>query len=104
MRDQIYDVEYFINKFEAIPDHEIGAVRLSAHCALWHCGLKNGEYVHTDESKALTILFGGDINDKSKGFPAVYTINDGGFAINERLGDTPKQRILNKLYQIRDGK
>lgn len=100
-----YTVEYFINKFEAIPTQEIGSVSLINHCALWHCGLQQNEYKHTDESRALVRIFGGDCESpKDAGeMGAIYRINDG-IGDNKLLGNTPKERILNKLYQIRDGK
>lgn len=97
-----FDVDYFIKKFNAIPESDIG-VGLSERCALWHCGVRlienvKGGYSGTEESAALIKLFGGF---RRTDFHAVYSINDIGPIGQQTL--TPKQRILNKLYQIKDG-
>lgn len=93
-----YTVDYFIEKFEAIPednwitgkyyDPEIGC------CALGWCGEKNFE--ETVESNSLTNLL--------KGW--VAEINDGtlhGQHIKYRKFTTPKQRILAALNDIKKG-
>lgn len=102
-----YDVNYFINKFEAIPEDDWGAGDLQKHCALYHCGLVDNVYKHNDETIALAKLFGAKEPMYGQyGTPLymdhIYLVNDG---IDEykSLGNTPKERILNKLYQIRDG-
>lgn len=102
-----YDVNYFIMKFQAIPEGDWGRANLEDHCVLYHCGLTNYQYVHTPESIALAKLFGAkepmyDKGGYSINMEYVWEINDG---IGEYylLGKTPKERILNKLYQIRDG-
>lgn len=91
-----YTKEYFIKKFEAIPDKEIGMGELLQHCALWHCGvrLENGGYTSTEESTALIKLFGGNHPEE---FNRVYGIND---SKDYSLGKTPKERILNKLKSL----
>lgn len=89
-----FDKEYFIKKFEAIPDEEIGMGELDSHCALWHCGVRieddddDGEYIVTPEAKALCELFA---KDKEPSCSAVWSVNDN---IN---GGSPKERILNYL-------
>ena len=96
----IYDKDYFINKFEAIAEDEIGIVDLEKnHCALWHCGVrisKNDDSVYepTEESTALIKLFGGK---NEYDFTAVIHIND---SPNIIYGKTPKERILNQLKNL----
>lgn len=100
-----YDKEYFIKKFEAIPDNEIGQGSLMNHCALHHVGVgivdgkQTGEYYSfmnvpyiTEESFALITLFGGE---KPTDFNAIYAVND-----DPHWGKTPKERILNKLKSL----
>ena len=99
-----YDVNYFINKFETIPDYEWCEGQCTKvlnnniqHCALGHCGVtKNMEGNDlTDESKALIKLFGGNPNKPcyEGGADAVISVNDG--------GPGSKQRILNKLKSLK---
>jgi len=81
-----YTKEYFVKKFEAIPEEEIGRGDLDKHCALYHCGVTSSpNYNHTEESKALAILLGGD-----EDFMNVWEINDD-------RDDIPKNNILNAL-------
>jgi len=94
----MYNVDYFINKFEAIPENEWHTGHYSnydntAHCALGHCG----EGIHkTKESKHLSILIRTNLDDRHF---AVPNINDGE---NEKYQQpTPKQRILAALYDIK---
>jgi hypothetical protein len=93
-----YDKEYFIKKFEAIPDNEIGALSIENHCALHHCGVEYncGGYKKTDEALALLNLFGNDDTDEPD-WSRVYDINDGNIGC---YGGTPKERILNKLKSL----
>lgn len=93
----LYSKEWFIRKFEAIPDDEIRRGSLNKHCALWHCGVRLGEedYVPTEEAIALIRLFGGE-HDKQ--YSVVFNVNDNSF--NGYEGATPKQRILNKLKSL----
>lgn len=85
-----YTVDYFIEKFEAIPeekwfqnDYEDGSGRF---CALGHCGQK---YLKpTDESIALSRLV-----------DYVSMINDGYVDCYQQAN--PKQRILAALYNIK---
>lgn len=102
----IYDVDYFIKKFEAIPSDDIGCTELNNHCALWHCGVRSYanevDYRETEESKALVKLFKTNTLDKdllNNKFKIVWKVNDSCYLVE---GDTPKERILNYLYQIRD--
>lgn len=110
----IFTTDYFIEKFSAIPDHLWGVGSLGIHeghefakkCVLGHCGMgvKDCSYAPTPEADALVKLFGGYSIDETlgeiKNYWCVYAINDGA---SEFLcyGDTPKDRILNKLYEIK---
>ncbi len=90
-----FTLDYFIDKFEAIPEDQIGMGQLSQHCGLWHAGTRyeneasNQGYKYTDEAKCLMALFG----DTS----FVHHIND-----NQRLGGTPKSRILDALKALKE--
>lgn len=86
-----YDIDYFIEKFEAIPEEKWGIGKFSDQdgrcCALGHCG--EGMFHSTEESNALSSLLI---------FPA--GINDGD-AMWNHLGPTPKLRILNFLKSLK---
>lgn len=87
-----YDIQYFIDKFEAIPEDKWamgGLGHNGIHCVLGHCGVTpNGDdYDGTDESKALCLIFGGAEDD----YPGVYRINDSGVG-------SPKVNMLEALY------
>ena len=98
-----YNKEYFIKKFEAIPDTEIGESSLRNKCALYHCGVRSIDFywVPTEESNALLRLFGANFigNPKTTDWEKVFNVNDG-WRANEILGKTPKERILNKLKSL----
>lgn len=106
-----YDVDYFIKKFEAIPEEKWYQGTYfnedkTAFCALGHCGQK--DYKHTKQSIALINIF-----KKADKALNVYNVNDGNYNwysdvyiegfrdFNIYLGDTPKERILNALYNIK---
>lgn len=97
-----YNIEYFIEKFSAIPEDRwaMGTV-LSENrsCALGHCGVRVAEsgtaYTSTEEADALVKIFGGA--DKLN-FGIVWRVNDN--CVDIRWGDTPKERILNKLLSL----
>lgn len=87
-----YDIDYFIRKFEAIPEEKWCTNQFhngNQSCALGHCGLNNGGD-WTDEASVLwyTILPDG-----------VTKINDGDHS--EYAQDTPKQRILAALQDAK---
>ena len=93
--DTIYTVDYFIEKFSAIPlerwvTHDIG--RDGNHCAFGHCGLifdkDSKTWQATEESRQLQLLFGDD---------KVTIINDKAI----KYGNNPKDRILNKLKSLK---
>lgn len=93
----LYSKEWFIRKFEAIPDKKIGKGSLSNNCGLYHCGVRFGEmdYTITEEAAHLIRLFGGETDTD---YPVVYDVNDN---LNKKYeGATPKQRLLNKLKSL----
>lgn len=110
--ETIYDVDYFLRKFHSIPEegviaHDQG--RNGRHCAIGWCKNAHGAYGNSDvygskEAAALTKLFisaGIVCNDPyytERGW-SVAEVNNGD---NERYQqDTPKQRILAALYDIK---
>lgn len=100
-----YDIDYFINKFESIPEENWidGALEGidNKKCAFGHCGVISTDslYKHTEESTALISLFGGEPGNNR----CVYSINDGhNLTSAERFATTPKQRILNKLKSLKE--
>lgn len=104
MNTDNYTIDYFIEKFEAIPlkNWVTGSEGFECidgkACALGFCGITKREdgsnYVPTKESSALIRLFGG-IDDLD--WKAVYRVNDGFF----ELKGTPKERVLNKLKLLK---
>ncbi len=87
-----YDVDYFIKKFEAIPDERwtVGQYHLKgACCALGHCGALDGS--PSEEADALDSLLHG----------CTVTINDN---IDGKLMErTPAARILAALRRVKEG-
>lgn len=86
---QQYNVDYFIKKFEEIPEEKWIAGSFSGmngtHCALGHC-YNNGEgYTQSPEGSALIRILN---------YPA--QINDG--LRSEYQQNNPKNRILAALY------
>ncbi len=94
-----FNLQYFILKFQQIPNKMWGTGNLDSKCVLYHCGMR--EYNKpTEESKALTkLMFGEEWMDYK-----VWSIND---TSGKKMGypqNTPKERILAFLYELRDGK
>jgi hypothetical protein len=96
----MFDKQYFIEKFGKLTDDEVGIGSLNNHCALWHCGARQGlkGYVHTKESLALC-----DRVARSSGSRAydVFRINDDALQTH-CVGATPRLRILNALAKLPD--
>lgn len=102
-----YNVDYFIQKFEAIPDEDWGVgvlERGGKKCVLAICGVVHGEdgWQPTPEARALGGLFG------FENWKSIYEINDGHhgpatkmWASNET---TPKARILAALQAVKEGR
>jgi hypothetical protein len=95
-----YDADYFIKKFEAIPEEKwaVGTYEEGGCCcALGHCGFRfkregYSETVTTDEGAALALLF------KSH-HRAAPVVNDG--YDHRYQQSTPKARILAALVDIK---
>jgi len=93
-KEIVYDVDYFINKFESISEIfwiSGDYISNSGSCALGHCGKKEFN-PHTLESKGLIKLF----NENNF---IVTHINDG--RNSKYIQSTPKQRILAALNDIK---
>lgn len=115
----MYNVDYFIQKFEAIPENKwcvgslIKAVNgVVANCANYFCGVREGntgKYVMTDESAALArilrqhYLFNPTYRNILTDFSVIYYINDGisDFYTWNNEG-TPKYRILRALKEVKE--
>jgi hypothetical protein len=107
----MYDVDYFIKKFQAIPEDLwiAGGLFTYMHrpesCALGHCGLKEVGYYPTvldevpEEVQALIKLCGGKLSviysgcDMGPEYDRVWKINDN--------GGTPKQNMINFLKNVK---
>lgn len=106
----IYDVNFFIAKFSAIPEHSWmnGSWKDGDRCcAGGHCGMRNNNLgVETPEYKSLEDLLSQNLSlthrwqTNAIGFAFVPLINDGDS--NEYQQETPKQRILAALYDIKN--
>ncbi len=98
-----YDIDYFINKFTAIPDDKWTTRRYETIndkcCALGHCGERTTK--HTIEATTLNDIIANShiIPPQSKSTTIVY-INDGDH--NDYKQDTPKARILAALNDIKN--
>lgn len=92
-----YDIDYFINKFEAIPEEKWTTGKFQTQdgkcCALGFCG-NDWELPNTEESKALV---------KIDPMISISNINDGVCGYKQMYGETPKARILNFLKQKKAG-
>jgi hypothetical protein len=105
-----FTVDYFIQKFEAIPDEKWcqGWVEkpTGERCALGHCGVKSERsfWTHSEEALALGKILRPFVlpnhSDEECGrddyYTAVYLVND-----RQRFGCTPKARILGALRDIK---
>lgn len=101
----MYDVNYFIKKFEAIPEKFWVAGTQhggnGTHCALGHCATGEGIYDGQDTPEGLALNQILSILPKAKPYNTLAgPINNGW---HERYQQsTPKQRILAALYDIRE--
>lgn len=90
----MYDVNYFIEKFEAIPEEYwcIGSFGNGGiHCAFGHCGMRSYTDILSDVAEADALnKISNDIVDVNDGYSQKYK------------GQYPKERILSLLYDIRD--
>lgn len=90
-----YTVDYFIKKFRAIPEekwitHDFNGPH-DSHCSLGFCGF--GHDKETPEGNELLNLFDNQYLD-------LVDLNDGNLG-NVIFGDTPKERILTALENIK---
>jgi hypothetical protein len=94
-----YTIDYFIKKFEAIPEEDMGAGSIYNHCALWHCGVRSGnlDYTATPEAIALGNILKIMYPDNISPLDIVFCINDN--VLDN--GDTPKECILNALHKVK---
>lgn len=92
-----FDIDYFIQKFEALKDSEVGRAKVSNHCALWHCGVRrNNMSDQTEEAEALSGILNKVLRICSKHWSApVWQINDG------KPRSEPRINILSALYKIK---
>lgn len=106
----MYTVDYFINKFQIIPENKwvVGDWGFNgSHCANGHCGVASNICTHgTVQSRALAKLFQlirlttiGGHSFYAYHWSRVAVVNDG--QTNEYQQPTPKQRILAALYDIK---
>lgn len=95
METPVYDVNYFIAKFSAIPEDKWCTDMYKdgdKYCAYGHCG--RGIFDMTVEAKHLSDLF-------EEIRTPVARINDGDPGNRIYRQSTPKQRILAALYDIK---
>lgn len=96
----IYTKEYFIEKFEAIPEaYWCVGVFFDGDkcCAAGHCGMGNGKV--TAESESLCRLITNHLGkDTTEYTSSISTVNDKGDSRFQQ--DTPKQRVLAALRSI----
>ena len=88
-----YDIDYFIKKFEAIPEEKWHTKHFrnkegDKFCALGHCNQRLASK-HTEESQALY-----SIDER------IALINDGK-NLFKRIGKTPKERVINHLKKLK---
>jgi hypothetical protein len=109
--ENIYSAEYFIKKFEAIPDSKWTTgdlIKNDEHgvelcCALGHLDVRYDpelkDWRSTEESNALITLLGGDpqSTEYNSKWAIVTIINDIRFEDLTWRDSTPKQRILKAL-------
>lgn len=93
----VYDIDYFIEKFKAIPDKEWTTGTFTRkhyeHCAMGHCGVDWQK--RTNEGDALANIF----LTKIKNCTAVANVNDGKNILFQQ--ETPKARILAALEWLK---
>lgn len=94
----VYDVSYFIRKFEAIPEDQWcrgNYEENGSHCAYGHCGVNNGNAMPNEMPKEARLM-GSLFNVINS---TVVYVNDGTDIRYQQ--HTPKQRILAALHDIK---
>jgi len=99
----MYDVDYFINKFKAIPANKWITRNFmnnkGACCAYGHCGLDKFGASETPESLALRDLFVSELSISPIDVNDTKDLRLSSGAVIK--GKTPKTRILNALKLIK---
>lgn len=104
-----YTVDYFIKKFEAIPEEMwISGIffQNGKSCANDHCGMRLNlleQEIITTEAQGLQKVFSAlpiNVTDPSYGYSEKAVHVNNGWS-NEYKQPTPKQRILAALYDIK---
>ena len=91
-----YTIEYFLNKFENIPEDKwftgtFHNADMTKFCALGHCReIKGNMSIASIESKALTELSNRNIDLVNDGLPGLLLDYN-------NLGNHPKERVINYL-------
>lgn len=112
MKENKFTVDYFIKKFEAIPEDEWAVQHLEtpdgARCAMGHCG---GHVNQSKESASLAKLLSNLTGASPDRDISIYAINDGldtirlGYHFENKYTSKKikgaKQRILAALYDIK---
>ena len=99
-----YTKEYFIDKFSKIPEDDWGRLTLDNHCAMYHCGAKDGNrgYIINAEIKALAKLLISVYNPQEEEITLIKrSPTNVIWIINDKRGDSPKNNILNVLNSIK---
>lgn len=92
-----YDLEYFIEKFEAIPSNKWTTKKFNkgeCKCAFGHLGC---EYACDDTKESMKLI---DIIGGVLGCITLVDVNDGKKQF-DHLGSTPKERVINYLKSLR---
>ena len=103
-----YNIDFFISKFEAIPEELFGTGGpdiTGRQCTMFHCGY-SGSRSFTEESDALNSLILSickismdSDGEHAKRYWPVAMLNDG--RVSKYQQPTTKQRILAALYDIK---
>lgn len=109
-----YNKQYFIDKFEPIPDKLWITGSLGEeeeHCAMGHCGTRSSDTI-TEETRALAQLFKPlflpqflDTQNINIDYLIIYSINDNSnihYLHTKLTSKTPKGRILEALKSLPD--
>jgi hypothetical protein len=108
--NNMYDIDYFINKLSAIPDEQWGTGRVECdgkYCVMGHCGTIEGipegettrSWILSEETKALVRLFTNcAAGEELKNVEKLYRVNDD----YRRNGfNSPKEPIIAQLEAIK---
>lgn len=100
-----YTVDYFIDKFSNIPEENFitGSLQMDNKCcALGYCGMKNYDKIPREAIALIDIITPKAAQQENKvGISYFVTDVNDGIGSKRELGSTPKERILNKLKEIK---